>query len=120
MALTEPQVSQAAPGLAPDSVVFFDGAFMPLSNATVSIATHALHYGTGCFEGIRAYWNEERSELYVLKLEEHVSRFFRSCALLRIKPPFSHIEMADIILEVLRQNGFRSDVYIRPLAFKSS
>jgi branched-chain amino acid aminotransferase len=120
MAITEPQVSRPSPGLTPDSVVFFDGAFMPLSNATVSIATHALHYGTGCFEGIRAYWNEERSELYVLKLEEHVKRFFRSCGLLRIKPAFSHAEMADIILEVLRQNRFRSDVYIRPLAFKSS
>jgi branched-chain amino acid aminotransferase len=120
MAVIETQISQPAAGLTPDSVVFFDGAFMPLAQATISVATHALHYGTGCFEGIRGYWNEERSELYVLKLDEHVDRFFRSCDLPRIQPPFSRAEFADTTLEVLRQNHFRSDVYIRPIAFKSS
>jgi branched-chain amino acid aminotransferase len=118
---TETQPLHAPPtGLTDDSIVFFDGRFLPLSQATVSIATHALHYGTGCFEGIRAYWSEEHGELYALKLREHVERFFRSCSVLRIAPPFSVEELCDITLEMLRQNGYRSNVYVRPIAFKSS
>ncbi|HEX6508720.1 MAG TPA: branched-chain amino acid transaminase [Chloroflexota bacterium] len=101
-------------------IVYFDGAFMPQERATVPIATHALHYGTGCFEGIRGYWNADREELYVLKLDEHVDRFFRSCGVIRIVPPFSRAEMADIVLELLRQNRFTSDIYIRPIAFKTT
>jgi branched-chain amino acid aminotransferase len=101
-------------------IVYFEGKLVPRDQATVSVAAHALHYGTGCFEGIRAYWNQEHEELYVLKLAEHVERFFRSCRVLRIRPPFSESELCDVVLEVLRQNGYRSDVYIRPIAFKST
>jgi branched-chain amino acid aminotransferase len=93
---------------------------MPLQQATVSVAAHALHYGTGCFEGIRGYWDETQEELYILKLPEHIDRFFRSCGVLRIRPPFSQVEMCDLVREVLQRNGFRSDVYIRPIAFKST
>src|SRR5947209_1819123 len=120
MALHTQPAKVLSAGLTGDSVVFFDGTFMPLERATVNIATHALNYGTGCFEGIRGYWNEEREELYVLKLDEHIDRFFRSCSVLRIRPPFSQREFHEIILEVLRQNHYSSDVYIRPIAFKSS
>jgi branched-chain amino acid aminotransferase len=120
MTTETPEAAPAAAGLTQDSIVYFRGSLMPLSEANVSIATHALHYGTGCFEGIRGYWDEEREELYVLKLGEHVDRFFRSCAVMRITPPFSQTEMCDIIRDVVRQNGYRSDVYIRPIAFKSS
>jgi branched-chain amino acid aminotransferase len=118
---TETQPFHSPPaGLTDDSIVFFDGRLLPLSQATVSIAAHALHYGTGCFEGIRAYWSEESGELYALKLREHVDRFYRSCSVLRIQPPFSREELCDIIVDMLRQNGYRSNVYIRPIAFKSS
>jgi branched-chain amino acid aminotransferase len=86
----------------------------------VSIATHALHYGTAVFEGIRAYWNEDREELYLLKLREHVDRFFHSCRLLHIDLPFSRPEMAEIVVELLRRNGYDSDVYVRPIAFKAT
>lgn len=107
-------------GLTDDTMVFFDGAFMPLRQATVSVATHALHYGTGCFEGLRGYWCDDQQEMYVLRLEEHVARFFRSCAMLRLVPPFTQAEFGEIILESVRMNGYRCDVYIRPLGFKSS
>ncbi len=109
-----------APGLTDDLVAYFDGAFMPLGGANVNIATHGLHYGTGCFEGVRGYWNEDHQQLYVLKLREHVDRFFRSCRVLRIQPPFTQDEMHSITLEMLRLNNFRCDVYIRPIAFKSA
>jgi branched-chain amino acid aminotransferase len=103
-----------------DSIAYFDGRFIPLRDATVNIATHALHYGTGCFEGIRGYWDDAIEELYVLKLPEHVDRFFRSCNVLRIQPPFSRAEMEELVLQLVRENGFASDVYIRPIAFKSA
>jgi len=106
--------------VAADSIVYFDGAFMPLAQANVSVATHGLHYGTGCFEGIRAYWRDDHRELYILRLEEHVERFFQSCCILRITPPFRRSEMCDLVIEVLRRNGYQSDVYIRPIAFKST
>jgi branched-chain amino acid aminotransferase len=103
-----------------DSIVYFDGAFVPLHEATINVATHALHYGTGVFEGIRGYWSAEHEELYVLKLPEHVDRFFRSCGVVRISPPFTRAEMCDALLEMLRRNGYRQDVYIRPLGFKAT
>lgn len=121
MAIAETRAGPTPPpGLTDDMVVYFDGTFMPLAQATVSIATHALHYGTGCFEGIRGYWSDEQDELYVLKPDEHVDRFFRSCGVLRIHPPFSRAELHDVILEVVRRNRFTSDVYIRPIAFKAT
>jgi len=119
--VTETRPAGRSPALTTaDSIVYFDGTFMPLRDATVTVATHALHYGTGVFEGIRGYWDDGDDELYVLRLAEHVDRFFRSCAILRIHLPFDRDEMAGLILEVLRRNNYRSDVYIRPIAFKSS
>jgi branched-chain amino acid aminotransferase len=81
--------------------------------------THALNYGTGCFEGIRAYWNSGHEELYVLKAEAHYERMHRSCRVLRITLPFSVEELTRITIDLVRRNGYREDVYIRPLAFKS-
>jgi branched-chain amino acid aminotransferase len=103
-----------------DSVCFFNGQFMPLSQARVGVMTHALNYGTGCFEGIRAYWNADVQELYVLRLAEHYERLHRSCRILMIDLPYSVQELCDITVEVLRRNGWREDAYLRPLAYKAS
>ena len=99
---------------------FFKGRFMPFAEARVGVMTHALNYGTGCFEGIRAYWNADHEQLYLLKAGEHFERLHRSCRVLRIKLPYSVAELADIAEEVVRRNGYREDVYVRPLAFKST
>jgi branched-chain amino acid aminotransferase len=84
----------------------------------LSPATHGLNYGTGVFEGIRAYWNESRGTLQVLKLREHYERFEKSCRILHIELPHSVEELCDITLEILRRNAPREDTYIRPLAYK--
>ncbi|MBI3966485.1 MAG: branched-chain amino acid transaminase [Chloroflexi bacterium] len=97
---------------------YLDGKVTPLDETMVNIRTHALHYGTGCFEGIRGYWNEEHEELYVLHLREHFQRMERSGRILKIKLPFDPDGLAEITLDLLRRNGDRNDVYIRPLAFK--
>jgi branched-chain amino acid aminotransferase len=82
--------------------------------------THAFNYGTGCFEGIRAYWNAEQQQLYLLFLAEHYERLHRSCRILMINLPYSVEELCETTIELLRRNGWREDVYLRPLAFKSS
>jgi branched-chain amino acid aminotransferase len=99
---------------------FFEGRIVPIDEAKVSIMTHAFNYGTGCFEGIRAYWNETEEQLYVLKMREHYERFLNSCHIILISLPHSVAELCDFTIEVLRKEGFREDTYIRPLAYKAT
>jgi branched-chain amino acid aminotransferase len=99
---------------------YLDGAFVPFADAKVSIATHALQYGTGVFEGIRAYWNAADQQLYVFRLREHFERMTRSCRIVRIGLPGDADALSAILLELLRRNAFTSDVYVRPLAFKAA
>jgi branched-chain amino acid aminotransferase len=101
-------------------VAYLDGKFTPLADAKVSIATHALQYGTGVFEGIRAYWNPAQEQLYVFRLREHFERMANSVKIVRIALPGDPDALSEIALELLRKNGFKSDVYVRPLAFKAA
>ena len=99
---------------------YLGGAFVPFADAKVSIATHALQYGTGVFEGIRAYWNPTQEWLYVFRLREHFERMTRSCRIVRIDLPGDADELSAIVVDLLKRNGFKSDVYIRPLAYKAA
>jgi branched-chain amino acid aminotransferase len=99
---------------------YHGGEFVRLGDVRLSPATHALNYGTGVFEGIRAYWNEDRGTLQVLKMREHYERFERSCRVLRIELACSVDELCDITLEILGRNSPRQDTYIRPLAYKAA
>ena len=93
---------------------FFDGKFVPLAEAKVSIMTHAFNYGTGCFEGIRAYWNAQEEQLYVFHLRAHFERLERSAKILHMGSPYSAEEMCELTLELLRRNEARTDTYVRP------
>ncbi len=104
--------------MAPEPYAYFNGDFVPLSQAKVSIMTHALNYGTGCFEGIRGNWNAEEEKLYIFRLMEHYERLERSCKILKIKLLKTPKELCDITLELARRNGYRQDIYVRPLAYK--
>lgn len=99
---------------------YFDGKFVPIAEARVSIMTHALNYGTGVFEGIRAYWNEQQEQLYVVRLRDHYRRLLQSTKILRMQLGLNADQMSDLTVELLRRNGYRSDVYIRPLAYKAT
>jgi branched-chain amino acid aminotransferase len=99
---------------------FFRGEFVPLQDANVNVMTHALNYGTGVFEGIRAYWNAEEEQLFALDLLPHYERIKRSARLLMMDVRYSAQQLADTTLELLRRDGLREDVYIRPLVYKSS
>lgn len=101
-------------------VAYFEGDFVPLSEARIPVMTHGFLYGTATFEGIRAYWNEEQEQLYGLKMLEHYRRMRNSCKILLMKPPMSPEEMVELTVELLRRNGFRQDCYIRPTMYKST
>jgi branched-chain amino acid aminotransferase len=99
---------------------YFQGGYVPLRDAKISIMTHAFMYGTAVFEGIRAYWNAEQGQLYGLFLREHVERIRHSCRIMMMEPVPAVDELVAIIAEVARRNDFREDVYIRPSFYKST
>lgn len=99
---------------------FFHGSIVPLEEAKVGVLTHALNYGTGVFEGIRAYWSEEREDLLLLLVREHYRRFLRNTAMMFIDLPYSVDQLTAITVDLLRRHDYRQDMYVRPLAFKSS
>lgn len=98
---------------------FFNGEIVPIEQAKVSVMTNALNYGTGCFEGIRAYWNAEQGQLLIFRLREHMERLHRSCRILYMELPYSVDELCAITIDLLRQEAFEEDVYVRPLVYKS-
>ncbi len=99
---------------------YFQGGYVPMRDARISIMTHAFMYGTAVFEGIRAYWNAEQQQLYGLFLREHVERIRNSCRIMLMEPVPSVDELVSIITEVVRRNNFHEDVYIRPSFYKST
>ena len=107
-------------GLDPETIVFFENRPTALSEARVGILTHALNFGTGVFEGIRGYWNEPENQLFLIRAREHFLRWKQNCGILRIEVPLSIAELGALAADLVRRNGFRGDVYIKPLAYKSS
>lgn len=99
---------------------FFQGQIVPFDHAKISVMTHALNYGTACFEGIRAYWNADQQQLNVLKLQEHYERFALNWRPLCIDLEYSVEDLGNWTLELLRREGYQQDTYVRPLAYKSS
>lgn len=99
---------------------YFKGKIVPFQDAKISIMTHAFNYGTGVFEGIRAYWNQEKSQMFILKLREHFERLQRSAAL-ALKTSIKHSidELMQITVELAKKNGYKEDIYIRPIFYKS-
>ena len=109
-----------APGALDDLICYFEGDWVPMRDAKVSIMTHAFMYGTATFEGIRAYWNDDQGRLYGLKVREHVERIRQSCRILMIDDVPTVDELTRLIVETVRRNGFREDAYIRPSFYKST
>jgi branched-chain amino acid aminotransferase len=100
--------------------IYFNRQYMRLGEAKVGILTHALHYGTGVFEGIRAHWNDAEQQLFVLRPTEHYERWKRNCGILRISVPLTVDQLTEITLELMRRNRLETNVYVRPLAYKSA
>jgi branched-chain amino acid aminotransferase len=97
------------------SYVWYNGKLVPWEKATVHVMSHALHYGTSWFEGIRCYGTRRGPEIF--QFREHVRRLFNSCKIYRTDVPFSPAEIEEAILETIRANSLRQ-CYIRPLIFR--
>jgi len=102
------------------SYAFFEKQFVPLEEAKIGIMTNALHYGTAVFEGIRGNWNDEQQQTCLFRLGEHYERLHVGCNLLKIKLPYSVDDLCQITIELVERCGFKEDIYVRPLAYKSS
>ena len=99
---------------------YFHKQFVPLAEAKIGILTHALHYGTACFEGIRGNWNDGQEQLFLFRVKDHYERMLKGCRILKINIPYSADEMCQLTVKLVEKSGYREDVYIRPLAYKSS
>jgi branched-chain amino acid aminotransferase len=100
---------------APSPVVFVDGEFVAADVARVSAHANVLSYGVGTFEGIRASWNDDHAQLYLLEPDAHYERMRRSARVLGLELPYRTNELIEISAELLRRNELRSDAYLRPL-----
>ncbi|MFD9357596.1 branched-chain amino acid transaminase [Streptomyces sp. NPDC060031] len=105
------------PGVAP--WVFHDGALVPFAEVGLPLTTQGLQYGTGVFEGIRAYSVAGRpGELSIFRAHDHYERFLRSCRLLRIDVKHTAEELVERTFDLLRRNAVAHDTYLRPIAYK--
>ncbi len=102
------------------SYAFFHNEFVPLAEAKIGVMTHALHYGTALFEGIRGNWNGEHRQIYIFRLREHYERLLNGCRVMKIELPYSIDKLCQLTVALVEKCGFQEDIYIRPLAYKSS
>ena len=101
MAITaEQKADYKAPSQA-ESWVYFDGEYRQYKDVHLGLMTHALHYGTGCFEGIRAYWNESQQQLFCLLMESHFKRIKNSAKIIKIDLPYTVDQMVEATLEIM-------------------
>lgn len=95
--------------------IWFNGEMVPWEKATVHVMTHALHYGSSVFEGIRAYETPQGAAIF--RLREHIRRLFDSCRIYRMDPPFTSEQVFEACRAVVRENGLKN-AYIRPLVWR--
>jgi branched-chain amino acid aminotransferase len=101
-------------------LAFRDGEILPYAEVTVGIGTHALHYGTNVFEGLRAYWNAAAGELFIFRAHDHYDRLRTSARFYGMPLPYSTADLCAITAELLAQSDVKEDAYIRPILFTSS
>ena len=98
-------------------LAFFEGKIVPIDEAKISIKTNSFHYGTAVFEGIRAYWNAEEEQLYILAGKEHYERLLKNARAMFMELPYTAEDLVEITKELLKQSGVREDIYIRPIVY---
>ena len=97
--------------------VWLDGEMVAPENAKVSVFTSTATRGANVYEGIRAYWSEEKNNLFVWKLDPHLKRLFQSMKIMRVTPPLTYEQYKEAALNWARGNGFREDVHFRLVTY---
>ncbi|WP_428311975.1 branched-chain amino acid transaminase [Hydrocarboniphaga sp.] len=100
-----------------DGYIWYDGKMVPWREATTHVLTYTLHYGAGCFEGVRAYETPKGTAIF--RLQEHTKRLFNSAKIIGMEMPWSQQELNEAQLEVLRVNKLK-EAYLRPMVFYGS
>ena len=100
-----------------DGVIWFDGELVPWRDARVHVLTHTLHYGLGCFEGVRAYATPKGTAIF--RLKAHTKRLFNSAHILQMAMPWTQAEINEAQRLVVRENGLE-EAYLRPMCFLGS
>lgn len=100
--------------------VYMDGEYVEKEKATIPVMTHAFLYGTGIFEGIRAYYNKEEDQLYAFRVAEHYERLVRSAKIMHMAPGHSIEEFCKITKDLIKKNDYHQNCYIRPNLYKSA
>jgi branched-chain amino acid aminotransferase len=98
---------------------YFEGKIVPYEQAKVGVMTHALNYGTAVFGGIRAYWNQPASQLYLFRPVDHYRRFLNSAKIMFMNLGQTPESLVQLTVELLRQENLKQDMYVRPLAYKA-
>ncbi len=101
-------------------LVFMDGEYIEMDNATVSVRNHAFLYGTSVFEGIRAYYNDEEGQMYAFRIKEHMERILKSAKIMHMDCKYSLEELCEIAKEILKKNNYKTDAYLRPQIYKNA
>lgn len=96
---------------------YFRGKIVPYSEAKIGVMSHALNYGTAVFGGVRGYWNEAEEELFIFRPQDHFNRLFNSAKMMVMDIGHTKDEMLDTMVELLQKEGYRQDVYVRPMAY---
>jgi branched-chain amino acid aminotransferase len=99
---------------------YFEGKILPSSEAKISIQTHAFQYGTAVFGGIRGYYNENKKNLFVFRIQDHFRRLINSTKIMQLQFHKSPEELAEITLQLLKECGYKQNVYVRPIIYTSS
>ncbi len=103
----------------PESLAHFKGQIVSAKDANVNIMTHALHYGTAVFEGIRGNWNDDEQKMFVFRMHEHYVRLLQGAKMLMMDIPYSADDLCDITIDLIKKSQYKQDLYIRPLVYKS-
>lgn len=98
---------------------YFRGKIVPYSEAKIGVMSHSLNYGTAVFGGVRGYWNEAEEELFIFRPEDHFQRLLNSTKMMLMEPELSRDEMIQLVVELLQKEGYRQDMYVRPLVYFS-
>ena len=114
-----PPALDSSPFGTPCPVVLADGTFTDAADARVSVSANALSYGTGVFDGMRAFWNPGHEELYLLEAHAHYDRMHQSARILGLRLPHSTGRLVELTAELLRRNRVTTDAYVRPILFLS-
>ena len=100
-----------------DRLIWFKGALMPAEQAQVPVLSPTAQFGLNVFEGLRCYWNAESTDVYVFRMDDHLTRLAASCRLIGISSPYSADQIAGAVREVLRANSYREDIAVRVTLF---